>query len=90
MKVNSPAVEMYEKDIEELEKLIGIAIRPNIKRQSTEYKNNLSHLIFNEWREKKIEAEQKKKEEEKKTEATTEKKRYRYRSSKIKFIIYNC
>ena len=44
MKVKSPAVEMYEKDIEELEKLIGIAIRPNIKRQLTEYKNNIYHI----------------------------------------------
>ena len=54
MEAKSSAVEIYQKDIEELEKLIGIAIRPNIKRQLTEYKNNLSHLIFNEWREKKI------------------------------------
>ena len=58
----SPAIEMYQKDIEELEKLINIAIRPNIKRQLIEYKNNLTNLMNEE--KKKLEAEQKKKEEE--------------------------
>ena len=72
----SPAIEMYQKDIEELEKLIEIAIRPNIKRQLIEYKNNLSNLMKEE--KKKIEAEQKKKEEEsksKKTDSTSEKEK---------------
>ena len=36
---------MYQKDIDELEKLINIALRPNIKRQLEEYKNNLSNLM---------------------------------------------
>ena len=66
----SPAIEMYQKDIEELDKLIGIANRPNIKRQLTEYKNNLSHLLSEEKR--KIEAEKKKKEEESKNEKKEE------------------
>ena len=55
---SSPVVEMYTKDIEELEKLIGIAVRPNIKRQLIEYKNNLSNLMEEE--KKKVEAEKKK------------------------------
>ena len=62
----SPAIEMYQKDIEELDKLIGIANRPNIKRQLIEYKNNLSHLLTEE--KKKIEAEKRKKEEESKND----------------------
>ena len=72
--MSSPAIEMYQKDIEELEKLINIAIRPNVKRQLIEYKNNLSNLMNEE--KKKVEAEQKKKEEEsksQKTESTEEK-----------------
>ena len=48
---------MYEKDIEELEKLINIALRPNIKRQLSEYKNNLSNLLKEE--QKKIESDKK-------------------------------
>ena len=68
MESQSPAIAMYEKDIEELEKLIGISIRPNIKRQLTEYKNNLTNLMKEE--KKKIEAEIKKKEEESKKEKT--------------------
>ena len=64
----SPAIEMYQKDIEELEKLINIAIRPNIKRQLIEYKNNLTNLMNEE--KKKLEAEQKKKEEESKSTTT--------------------
>ena len=62
MEAQSPAIEMYQKDIEELEKLIEVALRPNIKRQLTEYKNNLSNLMNEE--KKKIEADKKKKEEE--------------------------
>jgi len=60
------AIEMYQKDIEELDKLIGIAIRPNIKRQLTEYKNNLTNLMNEE--KKKKEPEKKKSEEESKEE----------------------
>ena len=52
---------MYEKDIEELEKLINIALRPNIKRQLSEYKNNLSNLLKEE--QKKIESDKKKAEQ---------------------------
>ena len=59
MEAQSPAIEMYQKDIEELEKLINIATRPNIKRQLEEYKNNLSNLMKEE--KKKLEAEKKKK-----------------------------
>ena len=75
---------MYQKDIEELEKLIGIATRPNIKRQLIEYKNNLSNLMNEE--KKKIDAEHKKKEEEKKsekTESTTENKATEIYASKL-------
>ena len=72
MSSQSPAIEMYEKDIEDLEKLINIAMRPNIKRQLIEYKNNLSNLMNEE--KKKIEASQKKKEEESKTEKKEETK----------------
>ena len=61
MEAQSPAIEMYQKDIEELEKLINIALRPNIKRQLQEYKNNLSNLMAEE--KKKIESEKKKTEE---------------------------
>ena len=68
MEAQSPAIEMYQKDIEELEKLIGISTRPNIKRQLIEYKNNLSNLMNEE--KKKIDSENKKKEEEKKSEKT--------------------
>ena len=63
MEAQSPAIEMYQKDIEELEKLINIATRPNIKRQLEEYKNNLSNLMKEE--KKKLEAEKKKAEENK-------------------------
>ena len=66
--MSSPAIEMYQKDIEELEKLIGIAIRPNIKRQLIEYKNNLSNLMKEE--NKKLEEEKKKNKEEEKKENT--------------------
>ena len=75
MESQSPAIEMYEKDIEELNKLIDVALRPNIKRQLSEYKNNLTNLMNEE--KKKIEKEKKKKEEEskkEKTEANTEQK----------------
>ena len=48
MEAQSPVIEMYQKDIEELEKLINIAVRPNIKRQLEEYKNNLSNLLKEE------------------------------------------
>ena len=61
MEAKSPAIEMYEKDIEELEKLINIALRPNIKRQLSEYKNNLSNLLKEE--QKKIESDKKKAEQ---------------------------
>ena len=74
MEAQSPAIEMYQKDIEELEKLINIATRPNIKRQLEEYKNNLSNLMKEE--KKKLEAEKKKAEENKsdKKEENQEKK----------------
>ena len=75
MESKSPVIEMYEKDIEELNKLIEVALRPNIKRQLTEYKNNLTNLMNEE--KKKNEAEKKKKEEEskkEKTETNSEKK----------------
>ena len=71
MESQSQVIEMYQKDIEELEKLINIALRPNIKRQLEEYKNNLSNLLKEE--KKKIELE-KKKEEESKKEKKEEKK----------------
>ena len=48
MEAQSPVIDMYQKDIEELEKLIEVALRPNIKRQLTEYKNNLSNLMNEE------------------------------------------
>ena len=70
MEAQSPAIEMYQKDIEELEKLIGIATRPNIKRQLIEYKNNLSNLMN----------EEKKSE---KTESTTENKATEIDASKL-------
>ena len=75
MEAQSPAIEMYQKDIEELEKLINIATRPNIKRQLIEYKNNLSNLMNEE--KKKLDAEQKKKEEDKsiKSDSTTDKEK---------------
>ena len=53
MEAQSPVIDMYQKDIEELEKLIEVALRPNIKRQLTEYKNNLSNLM-NEEKKKKL------------------------------------
>ena len=53
MEAQSPAIEMYQKDIEELEKLINIALRPNIKRKLEEYKNNLSNLLKEEKKKKK-------------------------------------
>ena len=84
MEAQSPAIEMYQKDIEELEKLIGISTRPNIKRQLIEYKNNLSNLMNEE--KKKIDAEHKKKEEEKKSEkieSTTENKATEIDASKL-------
>ena len=45
MESQSPVIEMYQKDIDELNKLIDVALRPNIKRQLTEYKNNLTNLM---------------------------------------------
>ena len=70
----SPAIEMYQKDIEELEKLINIAIRPNIKRQLIEYKNNLSNLMNEE--KKKLEAEKKKEEtKSEKSDSTNDKEK---------------
>ena len=63
---------MYEKDRRSW-KLINIAIRPNVKRQLREYKNNLSNLMNEE--KKKIEASKKKKEEESKSEKKEEKKK---------------
>ena len=84
MEAQSPAVEMYQKDIEELEKLIDVALRPNVKRQLTEYKNNLSNLMNEE--KKKIEADKKKKEEEskkEKKESTTDKKESEIDESKL-------
>ena len=84
MEAQSPAIEMYQKDIEELEKLIEVALRPNIKRQLIEYKNNLSNLMNEE--KKKIETEKKKKEEEskkEKKESTTDKKESEIDASKL-------
>ena len=66
---SSPVLEMYKSDIEELDKLIGISQRPNIKRQLEEYKNNLSRLMEEE--KKKLEST---KEKDSKTEKTEEKK----------------
>lgn len=57
---------MYKKDIEELEKLAEMAIRPNVKRQLIEYKNNLSQLMKEET--KKFEEEKKKLEAAKEAE----------------------
>lgn len=76
----SPIIEMYSKDIEELTKLIGIATRPNIKRQLEDYKANLSTLLKEE--EKKIE-ETKKKESEK--SSSTEAKATEQEKINIKF-----
>jgi len=84
MEAQSPVIDMYQKDIEELEKLIEVALRPNIKRQLTEYKNNLSNLMNEE--KKKIEADKKKKEEEskkEKKETTTDKKESEIDASKL-------
>ena len=84
MEAQSPAIEMYQKDIEELEKLIEAALRPNIKRQLTEYKNNLSNLMNEE--KKKIETDKKKKEEDskkEKKESTTDKKESEIDASKL-------
>ncbi len=68
--MSSPAIDMYQKDIEELEKLIKLSERPNIKRQLEEYKNNLSHLMLEE--KKKLEVEKNKKENEtKKSDSST-------------------
>ena len=58
MEAQSPVIDMYQKDIEELEKLINIALRHNIKRQLEEYKNNLSNVLKEE--KKKIDLEKKK------------------------------
>ena len=77
----SPAIEMYQKDIEELEKLINISLRPNIKRQLEEYKNNLSNLMKEE--NKKIEEEKKKKESEKAEEKDSSNKEKENSSSEI-------
>ena len=84
MESQSASIEMYQKDIEELEKFIGIAVRPNVKRQLIEYKNNLSYLLTED--KKKIEAEKKKKEEDskkEKKEETTEKKSSDIDASKL-------
>ncbi len=81
MESESPAVEMYKKDIEELEKLINIAIRPNIKRQLIEYKNNLNNLMNEE--KKKFESEKKKKEEESKNQKPEDKKEEKTNNSQI-------
>ena len=64
MEAQSPVIDMYQKDIEELEKLINVALRPNIKRQLEGYKNNLSNLLKEE--KKKIDLEKKKEEDSKK------------------------
>ena len=74
MESQTPAIEMYQKDIEELNKLIEVALRPNIKRQLTEYKNNLTNLMNEE--KKKNEAQKKKEEDSKKEkkESNSEKK----------------
>ena len=77
----TPAIEMYQKDIEELEKLIKIALRPNIQRQLEGYKNNLSNLMNEE--KKKIEAEKKKKESEKTDEKASSNKEKDNTSSEI-------
>ncbi len=42
------ACEMYQGDLEELEKFISQSIRPNIKRQLEEYKRNLNNLLEEE------------------------------------------
>ena len=81
MESESPAVEMYKKDIEELEKLINIAIRPNIKRQLIEYKNNIKNLMNEE--KKKFESEKKKKEEESKNQKPEDKKEEKTNNSQI-------
>ena len=78
---SSPVVEMYTKDIEELEKLIGIAVRPNIKRQLIEYKNNLSNLMEEE--KKKVEAEKKKKEQESKESTSADSKKDEKANSEV-------
>ena len=56
-----PAVEMYKKDIEELDKLIGMSQRPNVKRRLEEDKNNLTRLMEEE--QKKFDLEKKQKEQ---------------------------
>ena len=59
MESQTPAIEMYQKDIEELNKLIEVALRPNIKRQLTEYKNNLTNLMNEEKKKKKNQIQKK-------------------------------
>jgi hypothetical protein len=44
----SSAIEMYKKDIEELDKLIGMSQRPNVKRRLEEDKHNLTRLMEEE------------------------------------------
>lgn len=46
-KVN-PTIEMYELDIEELDKFIETSKRPNLKRQLEEYKKNLISTLNTE------------------------------------------
>ena len=57
----SSAIEMYKKDIEELDKLIRMSQRPNVKRRLEEDKHNLTRLMEEE--QKKFDLEKKQKEQ---------------------------
>ena len=76
-----PAVEMYKKDIEELDKLIEMSQRPNVKRRLEEDKNNLTLLMEEE--KKKFELEKKKKEETKTEDKESGEKKENKEDNKI-------
>jgi hypothetical protein len=70
----SAAVEMYQKDIDELETFISQSKRQNIKRHLEEHKRNLGLLLDEEKRKsEKEKADKEKKETQKDTSATSQK-----------------
>jgi hypothetical protein len=48
--VQNPTIEMFELDLQELDKFIKETTRPNIKRQFEEYRKNISSLLNEEKR----------------------------------------
>jgi hypothetical protein len=48
--VTSPNLEMYELDLQEVNKFLSQCTRPNIKRQLEEYKRTLTNFYENEKR----------------------------------------